>query len=91
MRARRVPANPFAESWRQVRQHLVACDELRCFGRGCAEDTLIRPTPVIAARRARSSCVDMSTCLLLLSIAHRESAPSETGDSKMKLPPQNAP
>eukprot|EP00965_Chrysotila_dentata_P033764 1124022-Pleurochrysis_carterae.AAC.1 len=47
----------------------------------------MRPTPAVAARRARSSCVDMSTCSLFPSIANGESAPRETGDSKMKLPP----
>eukprot|EP00965_Chrysotila_dentata_P135865 4491372-Pleurochrysis_carterae.AAC.1 len=46
----------------------------------------MRPTPCVAAERARSSCVDMSACLLLPSIANRDSAPRETGDSKMKLP-----
>eukprot|EP00965_Chrysotila_dentata_P009985 325459-Pleurochrysis_carterae.AAC.1 len=47
----------------------------------------MRPTPAVAALRARSSCVDMSTCSSSSSIANRESAPRETGDSKMKLPP----
>eukprot|EP00965_Chrysotila_dentata_P044827 1489427-Pleurochrysis_carterae.AAC.2 len=48
----------------------------------------IRPTPAFDARRDRSSCVDMSTCSFLPSIAKRESAPRETGDSNMKLPPR---
>eukprot|EP00965_Chrysotila_dentata_P168246 5556013-Pleurochrysis_carterae.AAC.1 len=48
----------------------------------------MRPTPVDAARRAKSLCVDMSTCSLLPSIAKRESAPRGTGDSNMKLPPR---
>eukprot|EP00965_Chrysotila_dentata_P018346 610430-Pleurochrysis_carterae.AAC.1 len=48
----------------------------------------MRPTPVEAASRARSSCVDMSACSLLPSIANRESAPRDTGDSKMKFPPR---
>eukprot|EP00965_Chrysotila_dentata_P168421 5561413-Pleurochrysis_carterae.AAC.1 len=47
----------------------------------------MRPTPVDAARRARS-CVDMSACSLLPSIAKRESAPRDTGDLKMKFPPR---
>eukprot|EP00965_Chrysotila_dentata_P027776 923196-Pleurochrysis_carterae.AAC.1 len=47
----------------------------------------MRPTPADAARRASSSCVDMSACSFLPSIASRESTPRETGDSKMKLPP----
>eukprot|EP00965_Chrysotila_dentata_P132629 4385664-Pleurochrysis_carterae.AAC.1 len=48
----------------------------------------MRPTPVEAARRARSSCVDISACSLLPFIAKRESAPRDTGDSKMKFPPR---
>eukprot|EP00965_Chrysotila_dentata_P148405 4899788-Pleurochrysis_carterae.AAC.1 len=48
----------------------------------------MRPTPVEAARRAKSLCVDMSACSLLHSIAKRESAPRDTGDSKTKLPPR---
>eukprot|EP00965_Chrysotila_dentata_P170356 5622997-Pleurochrysis_carterae.AAC.1 len=47
----------------------------------------MRPTPAVAPKRARSSCVDMSACSLLPSTANRESAPRETGDSKIKLPP----
>eukprot|EP00965_Chrysotila_dentata_P235008 6200498-Pleurochrysis_carterae.AAC.4 len=48
----------------------------------------MRPTPVEAARRGRSSCVDMSACSLLPSIAKQKSAPRDTGDSKMKFPPR---
>eukprot|EP00965_Chrysotila_dentata_P027548 915633-Pleurochrysis_carterae.AAC.1 len=33
-----------------------------------------------------SSCVDMSTCSALPSIAKREDRPRDTGDSKTKLP-----
>eukprot|EP00965_Chrysotila_dentata_P112708 3724317-Pleurochrysis_carterae.AAC.1 len=47
----------------------------------------MRPIPFEAARRARSLSVDMSACSLLPSIAKRESAPRDTGDSKIKLPP----
>eukprot|EP00965_Chrysotila_dentata_P145419 4803039-Pleurochrysis_carterae.AAC.1 len=47
----------------------------------------MRPTPVIDARRAMSSCVDMSTCSALPSMAKRKDRPLDTGDSNMKLPP----
>eukprot|EP00965_Chrysotila_dentata_P080975 2672768-Pleurochrysis_carterae.AAC.1 len=47
----------------------------------------MRSTPVIDARRAMSSCVDMSTCSALPWMARREDCPRDTGDSKMKLPP----
>eukprot|EP00965_Chrysotila_dentata_P168154 5553100-Pleurochrysis_carterae.AAC.1 len=46
----------------------------------------MRPTPAVAARRARSTCVDMSACSLLPLIAKREFAPRDTDDSKTKLP-----
>eukprot|EP00965_Chrysotila_dentata_P014227 471724-Pleurochrysis_carterae.AAC.2 len=47
----------------------------------------MRPTPVIDARFVMSSCVDMSTCSALSSMAKREDRPRDTGDSKMKPPP----
>eukprot|EP00965_Chrysotila_dentata_P049117 1628982-Pleurochrysis_carterae.AAC.1 len=46
----------------------------------------MRPTPAVAARRARSVCVDMSACSPLPSMANRDSDPRDTGDSKTKLP-----
>eukprot|EP00965_Chrysotila_dentata_P261926 6214409-Pleurochrysis_carterae.AAC.3 len=38
----------------------------------------MRPTPAVAARRARSVCVDMSACSPLPSMANRESDPPAT-------------
>eukprot|EP00965_Chrysotila_dentata_P171920 5673183-Pleurochrysis_carterae.AAC.1 len=46
----------------------------------------MRPTRVEAARRAKSSYIDISACSLFPSFAKREFAPRDTGDSKMKLP-----
>eukprot|EP00965_Chrysotila_dentata_P182643 6031188-Pleurochrysis_carterae.AAC.1 len=46
----------------------------------------MRPTPYVAASCARSLCVDMSACSLLPSMAKRESAPRDTGDSNTKSP-----
>eukprot|EP00965_Chrysotila_dentata_P134693 4455346-Pleurochrysis_carterae.AAC.1 len=46
----------------------------------------MRPTPGVAASRARSSCVDMSACSDLPSIASRELPPRDTGDSNTKFP-----
>eukprot|EP00965_Chrysotila_dentata_P151731 5014349-Pleurochrysis_carterae.AAC.1 len=47
----------------------------------------MRPTPAIDAMRIMSSCVDMSTCSALPSMAKPEDRPRDTGDSKTKLPP----
>eukprot|EP00965_Chrysotila_dentata_P074049 2446184-Pleurochrysis_carterae.AAC.2 len=44
------------------------------------------PTPAVAARRMRSSCVDMSACSFLPSMAKRELTPRDTGNSNTKLP-----
>eukprot|EP00965_Chrysotila_dentata_P066343 2196470-Pleurochrysis_carterae.AAC.1 len=46
----------------------------------------MRATPFDAASCVRSSCVDMSACSLFPSMAKRESAPRDTGDSKTKSP-----
>eukprot|EP00965_Chrysotila_dentata_P145565 4808437-Pleurochrysis_carterae.AAC.1 len=46
----------------------------------------ILPTPFVAASSARSLCVDMSTCSLFPSMAKREFAPRDTGDSNTKSP-----
>eukprot|EP00965_Chrysotila_dentata_P091272 3013823-Pleurochrysis_carterae.AAC.1 len=46
----------------------------------------MRPTPGVAASCARSSCVDMSACSALPSMASRELAPRDTGDSNTKFP-----
>eukprot|EP00965_Chrysotila_dentata_P022125 732275-Pleurochrysis_carterae.AAC.1 len=46
----------------------------------------MRPTPDVAASRARSSCMDMSACSDLPSIANGELAPRDTGDSNTKFP-----
>eukprot|EP00965_Chrysotila_dentata_P012605 415908-Pleurochrysis_carterae.AAC.1 len=41
----------------------------------------MRSTPAVAASRARSECVDMSTCSSFPSIANRDCVPRDTGDS----------
>eukprot|EP00965_Chrysotila_dentata_P254162 6211781-Pleurochrysis_carterae.AAC.1 len=46
----------------------------------------MRPTLAIAASRTRSSCVEMSSCSFLPSMANRELAPRDTGDSSTKFP-----
>eukprot|EP00965_Chrysotila_dentata_P111598 3689740-Pleurochrysis_carterae.AAC.1 len=48
----------------------------------------MRSTPAVAASRARSKCVDMSTCSPFPSIANRDCFPLDTGNSNVKCPPR---
>eukprot|EP00965_Chrysotila_dentata_P112063 3705504-Pleurochrysis_carterae.AAC.1 len=46
----------------------------------------MRSTPAVAVSRARSECVDMSTCSPFSSIANRDCVPRDTGDLNAKCP-----
>eukprot|EP00965_Chrysotila_dentata_P071111 2350054-Pleurochrysis_carterae.AAC.1 len=48
---------------------------------------MMRPTPSVDASRASASCVDMTRCSPLPSMAKRESEPRDTGDSNTNWRP----